>query len=107
MHTGDEYSTAGVPGAGLCNGCLHQRVVESGRGSRFSLCRRAAGDARLVRYPPLPVVRCTGYEPAAPPGGSDDGGSSSSSASSPTSSPSSTSPSWSGWSDPAGAEPAG
>lgn len=89
---------AGVPGAGLCNRCRHQRVVESGRGSRFSLCRRAATDTRFVRYPQLPVAACPGYEGAAPVGGSSGGGKSSSSPSSSTTSPSSTSPSWSGWS---------
>lgn len=92
-----------VPGAGLCNGCRHQRVVQSARGSRFSLCRRAATDPRFPRYPALPVIACAGYEGAAPVGGSAAGGSSSSpsssTSSSPTSSPSSTSPSSPGESD--------
>jgi hypothetical protein len=65
-----------VPGAGLCNGCAWQRVVTSGRGSRFSMCRRAADDPRFAKYPRLPVVGCAGYEGAAPVGGSPAGGSS-------------------------------
>jgi len=55
---------SGVPGAGLCNSCLQQRVVTSGRGSAFSLCRLAAVDPRFPRYPRLPVVACDGFEPS-------------------------------------------
>ncbi len=93
----DDHDTAAnqVPGAGLCNTCAWQRVVVSGRGSAFSMCRRAAVDARFRKYPPLPVVACVGYERRSPGGsaepGSDDG--SSPSVSSPSTSPSSTSPS--------------
>jgi hypothetical protein len=37
--------------------------VQGGRrGSRFWRCTRAETDARFVRYPRLPVVRCAGYE---------------------------------------------
>jgi hypothetical protein len=50
-------------GAGLCDNCAWQRVVVSGRGSSFSLCRRAQEDARFPKYPPLPVRTCVGYEP--------------------------------------------
>ena len=60
----------GVPGAGLCNACAWQRVVVSGRGSAFSMCRKSAVDARFRKYPPLPVVACDGYER----GSSSDGG---------------------------------
>lgn len=60
--TGDR-ARSGVTGAGLCNACLHQRVVTSGRGSAFSMCRLAAIDARFPRYPRLPVVACDGFEP--------------------------------------------
>jgi hypothetical protein len=94
MSEHDQAAVTGVAGAGLCNGCMHQRVVESGRGSRFSLCRMAADDARLTRYPQLPVLYCPAYERVAPEGGSAGGGSSSSS--SPSSSPSTTSSSGDG-----------
>lgn len=57
----------GVPGAGLCNSCRHQRVVATTRGSRFSLCRRAKDDPRFPRYPPIPVRRCVGHEPGEKP----------------------------------------
>jgi hypothetical protein len=52
-----------VPDAGLCNLCRHQQEVRSGRGSRFSLCRRHKTDARFPKYPRLPVLRCPGFEP--------------------------------------------
>ncbi|HTR20435.1 MAG TPA: hypothetical protein VMH88_06210 [Gemmatimonadales bacterium] len=47
---------------GLCPGCRWHRVIENRRGSQFILCERAAWDARLTRYPPLPVRDCVGYE---------------------------------------------
>jgi hypothetical protein len=37
-------------------------MVVSGRGSRFVLCRLSVDDPRFPRYPPLPVVQCSGYE---------------------------------------------
>jgi hypothetical protein len=52
-----------VPGAGLCNSCVWQRVVVSGRGSAFSMCRKAAEDPRFRKYPPLPVLACDGHAP--------------------------------------------
>ncbi|HSJ31160.1 MAG TPA: hypothetical protein VK933_06985 [Longimicrobiales bacterium] len=51
---------------GLCATCRHARIIESRRGSRFWLCSRSRVDARFPRYPPLPVVRCAGYEPGIP-----------------------------------------
>jgi hypothetical protein len=50
---------------GLCAGCAHARRVVSSKGSSFWLCGRATSDARFAKYPPLPVVRCVGYEPRA------------------------------------------
>ena len=47
---------------GLCARCRFAAVQEGGRGSRFWRCRRAEADARFRRYPPLPVLRCPGYE---------------------------------------------
>jgi len=51
----------GVPGAGLCNRCVHQAVVPTSR-SVFSRCRLAERDPRFVKYPPVPVLRCPGFE---------------------------------------------
>jgi hypothetical protein len=52
----------GTPG--LCAVCRHARVVISGRGSRFLLCERSRVDPRFPRYPPLPVIRCAGFDAA-------------------------------------------
>ena len=49
-------------GAGLCDSCLHQRVVGNTRGSRFSLCERSRTDEAYPRYPRTPVVACPGHE---------------------------------------------
>jgi len=47
---------------GLCATCRHARAIKSDRGTRFLLCERSKTDARFPRYPPLPVIRCVGYE---------------------------------------------
>ena len=54
-------------GAGLCAGCVHARLVVSGRGSRFVLCGRSRTDPRYPRYPPLPVRACSGFDPRSTP----------------------------------------
>lgn len=52
-------------GAGLCEHCSNVRIVESRRGSRFYLCQLSEVDPRFPRYPRLPVLRCSGFRPAA------------------------------------------
>ena len=47
---------------GLCDTCRHQRIVRSGRGSVFSLCRRSTSDDRYPKYPRVPVLECPGHE---------------------------------------------
>ena len=54
-----------VPAVGLCETCRWARIVTSRRGSVFYRCLRAdtdPPDPRFVRYPPLPVLSCPGYE---------------------------------------------
>jgi len=51
--------------AGLCATCAHVAVIVSDRGSRFYRCERSKTDPRFPRYPPLPVVRCIGYDEGA------------------------------------------
>ncbi|HET6764730.1 MAG TPA: hypothetical protein VFH27_13690 [Longimicrobiaceae bacterium] len=65
----------GAPPAGLCESCANVRVVESGKGSRFYLCRLSAVDPAFPKYPGLPVLRCRGYAPAgiSPPENRGDG----------------------------------
>ena len=50
---------------GLCASCRWVRIVQNRRGSVFYRCLRAdtdPPDPRFVRYPPLPVLSCPGYE---------------------------------------------
>lgn len=49
---------------GLCFTCRWMRAAVNRRGSTFFRCSRADTDARFVRYPPLPVLTCWGYEEA-------------------------------------------
>lgn len=48
---------------GLCDACVHQRLVRTGRGSVFSLCERSRTDDRYPKYPRVPVVACPGFTP--------------------------------------------
>jgi hypothetical protein len=47
--------------------------VTNRRGSVFYRCALADTDPRFVRYPPLPVITCSGYEPALPSAGAGEG----------------------------------
>lgn len=46
----------------LCRSCGNVREVVSGTGSKFLLCRLSHEDKRFPKYPPQPVVQCSGYE---------------------------------------------
>ena len=49
---------------GLCASCQFVRRICSAKGSDFWLCRRAELEpARFAKYPRLPVLSCTGWEP--------------------------------------------
>ncbi|HVT67760.1 MAG TPA: hypothetical protein VHF26_08440 [Trebonia sp.] len=55
---------------GLCAACRHASVKGTNRGTAYLRCTRAAWDARLVKYPRLPVTGCAGFTPAdEPPAG--------------------------------------
>jgi hypothetical protein len=47
---------------GLCLSCRFSRPVTNRRGSTFYRCGRADFDPSFVKYPPLPVLRCAGFE---------------------------------------------
>jgi hypothetical protein len=47
---------------GLCGICRHARVVETRNGSRFHLCELSKVLPAFPRYPPLPVLRCGGFQ---------------------------------------------
>jgi hypothetical protein len=51
---------------GLCGSCVNARIIENKRGSRFYLCELSKVDPAFPRYPPLPVVACSGYTPVDP-----------------------------------------
>jgi hypothetical protein len=51
------------PPAGLCDTCVHQRLINNTRGSSFSMCDRSRSDPAYPRYPRLPVLECAGHEP--------------------------------------------
>jgi len=53
---------------GLCFDCQHCRTVENdrkGERSTFYMCLRSFTQPEYRKYPPLPVLRCPGYEKAA------------------------------------------
>jgi len=59
------YDLMTDPVVGLCATCRWVRIVTNRRGSVFYRCLRAdlePPDPRFVRYPPLPVLHCPGYE---------------------------------------------
>jgi hypothetical protein len=51
---------------GLCASCRFGALQRSARGGRFWRCRRADSDPAYLRYPPLPVQRCPGFESSDP-----------------------------------------
>jgi hypothetical protein len=56
-----------TPEPGMCAACLFVRVNPTRRGTTYLRCGRAAWDARLVKYPRLPVVTCVGFVVRTPP----------------------------------------
>ena len=55
-----------IPEVGLCSACAFAVVQRSAKGAHFWRCRRSDDDADFLRYPPLPVRRCRGFEPGGP-----------------------------------------
>lgn len=51
------------PAVGLCAGCTWARTQPSAKGRVFWRCLRAQRDPAYLPYPPLPVLRCPGFEP--------------------------------------------
>lgn len=51
----------------LCTSCAHVQLVRSAKGSVFLLCARSKRDPSFPKYPPQPVIRCSGHERAPPP----------------------------------------
>jgi hypothetical protein len=49
---------------GLCATCRHLKRNRNDRGSVFYYCRKSERDPAYPKYPPLPVLRCDGFEKA-------------------------------------------
>lgn len=60
--TDDGRAVPDQAAVGLCFTCRWMRRVVNRRGSSFFRCTLAETDARFVRYPPLPVLQCEGFE---------------------------------------------
>lgn len=45
---------------GLCPGCAHAHLVRSERDSLFLRCRLATAEPTRPKYPPQPVLVCSG-----------------------------------------------
>ena len=68
MHPDDQFGEEhelklDTEGIGLCIDCSHMRRIRSAKGSTFYLCQRSATDPNFPKYPRLPVLKCSGYEP--------------------------------------------
>jgi hypothetical protein len=50
---------------GLCGNCVHARTIASSKGSHFLFCQLSQTDPSFPRYPRLPVLHCSGYQPKA------------------------------------------
>lgn len=51
---------------GLCADCRFRKTIRSDRGATFLQCQKSFTDPRFPKYPRLPVLACTGYEPNPP-----------------------------------------
>ena len=51
---------------GLCQTCRHAAAITTASGSVFYRCGLSETDPRFRKYPPLPVIQCTGYQPKTP-----------------------------------------
>jgi hypothetical protein len=50
-----------APRFGLCDACAHQKLIRSGRGSTFSMCRLGLEDPDWPKYPRMPVLECSRF----------------------------------------------
>jgi hypothetical protein len=62
MRARETPQSPGEATPGLCGTCRYSRRIVTARGSVFRLCERSVTDPHYPRYPPLPVLRCAGYE---------------------------------------------
>ena len=60
---GESHERVADEAVGLCSICVHAATQRNARGNLFWRCRAADDDESLLRYPPLPVLRCHRFEP--------------------------------------------
>jgi hypothetical protein len=58
----DELQGIDVGSTGLCADCRSLRAQCTKRGVVFFRCARADEDDRFMRYPPIPVMKCGGFD---------------------------------------------
>ena len=58
----NENSISTRDSVGLCANCRFMREQGTKRGAVFFRCARADEDETFKRYPPIPVLRCRGFE---------------------------------------------
>ena len=51
------------PPPGLCGDCRHARALTTGSGGTIYQCLKAQTDARLDKWPRLPMLSCPAHEP--------------------------------------------
>lgn len=61
--------------AGLCGNCRHALLNQTRRGPVYLRCQLASIDEAFPRYPRLPVLRCSGYQPLEQRGADEPGSS--------------------------------
>jgi hypothetical protein len=63
---GSMKSQLKIDQVGLCANCVHARVIGNARGSLFYFCSLSKINPEYAKYPRLPVLRCSGFQPANP-----------------------------------------
>ena len=48
---------------GLCLHCRYATIVRSAHNAAYYLCERSKTDPDFAKYPRLPVLSCSGFEP--------------------------------------------
>jgi hypothetical protein len=56
-------NTKGRIEAGLCQTCQHVKIIENVNQSRFYRCLLSDSNTDFQKYPRLPVLTCSGYQP--------------------------------------------
>ena len=58
----EDASTTLDPSVGLCSVCRFVKKQDTKRGAVFYRCGRADQDPSFMKYPPIPIGQCRGFE---------------------------------------------